>query len=231
MFTVLAISFAITAQQRHEVDGIQARMILEASRAADQWVFKQVHTRLVPDISIVQSSGRERSRRQAIQDSCVRDLTNAAYEQVCDAYHVSKKQFNAIVRNPQWALSFEYAQEVNVRRRFGRELSPWDRMGTRFDPKFVRLNESLADRYGYINPRKPEPPAPSLILEQLIGPSPLPREFTATAAKEAPKDDHFPGFPGIPRDGKKWKEQFNKRNGYVYPPGEEPHTRPSVLTD
>lgn len=193
MLTALAVSLAVAAQPHDQVDVALARKVFEAAKAADAWVFRQVHTRLVPDLSIVQSSGRERLRRQAFQDACMRDMRNAAYEQVCDAYHVTHKQFNAIMRNPQRSLSVRYVKEVRPRRMLNRQLSTWEAMGTRFDPKGVRLKESLAAKYGYINPRKPEPPPPSLVLEQLIGPSPLPREVTEAAAGNPRKEDGRPG--------------------------------------
>lgn len=221
---------AVLVAQYGEIDGIRARKILEASRAADDWSYNQVHTRLVPDISIVQSAGATRMRRKAFQDACLRDVRNAAYEQVCDAYHVSKKQFNAIVRNPQRAMQFDYVPDVRVRRMLGRQLESWKRKGTLFDPKNVRLKESLANRYGYINPRKPGPPPPSLVIEQLIGPSPLPREFTeANDVKPPASDDRFAGYVGLSGGPKEWKKRFAKESGYVDPNGRNPLRRPSAL--
>jgi hypothetical protein len=219
MLVVFAVASALTLQGRGEMDGFRARRVLEASKAADAWVFEQVHTRLAPDLSIVQSSGRARVDRQAFQDACARDLTNAAYEQVCDAYGITKKQFNAIVRNPERVLAFQYTPEKRVRRLLNRQLSSWERMGTRFDPKGVRLKPSLAKRYGYINPRKPEPEPPSepsLTLEQLIGPSPLPRRFTEPKAEELmPIPRWFRGSHEEWAVHEKRRREFAKRGGDV----------------
>lgn len=217
MLAVLLASVAVVGQGvGGKVDGIEARRIFEAARAADSWVFLQVHVRLVPDARLVTSLGKTRSSIEALQESCRRDLTNAAYEQICDAYHVSRKQFNAIVRNPAQTLSFEHVPEFHVRRRWNRQLEPWERAGTRFDPKGVRLKESLAKKYGYINPRKPEPLPPSLVLEQLIGPSPVPKQFTepkAKAVEPSAVPDWFNGSPEAWAAHEKRRREFTKRTG------------------
>lgn len=170
----ILIAAAMTIQVQG-VDGVQARRIHEASKAADCWIFYKVHLKLVPDETIVRTSGRRRVELERMQVEAIRDLTDATYGQLCKDYGVTRAQFDAVLRNPAWASSFDHEYEFKKLRLFRRRPAPWETSRTRFSPHRVHMPEGLARKYGFVNPRPRVEPSPDPVrsIERLVADSPL----------------------------------------------------------
>lgn len=89
-------------------------------------------------------------------------LRKAAYQQICDAYDISEKEFQAILRNQDVRrLRHERERIPNARgdtARIRMATRQWGLEPTRFDPAKVRLPEKFAREIGYKNPPEPEKP-------------------------------------------------------------------------
>jgi hypothetical protein len=181
MMTVFLASVALVGQGRDEMDGTQRRRIFEAANAARGWADWKAK-QLIPDITIVQSSGRRRGYLEREQAQCRYYLTEAAMKQVCKDYKISSKTLERVVSRPDLARMHAHVPEYPVPERFRKTFPRWRLLGTAFRPKSVRLKPSLAKRFGFVFSEpdllgadgKPRAVKPNPILEELIGPNPDP---------------------------------------------------------